>query len=197
MLCQILYSSFLDGILSERLREWWGKGGRMNIESGLDCRTVLHFVISFMAGLGALCILSLLVTYIVSCLQRKGGLEDLVEKERSAGLRLAEWFGRVEHSLFFLAAIVEPEFFKWAVAAYLVFKAIHRWELWRPEKVENIPEEVEGIPESAQRAGMSEAHYRAAIGRNRFLVFVAGTGLSIAAGGLAGAVFHFVMRILN
>jgi len=177
-------------VVRQEAREWWGRKGKMNTEPSPGCSTILHFAVSFMAGLGALCVLSLLVTYIVNCLQRKGGLQDLIEKEKSAGLRLAEWFGRVEHSLFFLAMIAGPEFFKWAVAGYLVFKAIHNWRLWSPKKLYDIPPQI-------AESGMSEAHYQAAIGRNRFLMFVAGTGLSIAAGGLAGAVFHVVMGLFN
>lgn len=163
----------------------------MNIESGLSCIAVLHFVISFMFGFVALCILvRLVVPCIVSWLKRKGGLEVLVKKEQDAGLVLGRAIGYVEGALFFLAAIFDPEFFKWAVAVYLVFKAIHNWRLWKPEKL--YP-----LPDSAWKADMSEKHYWAAIGRNRFLIFAVGTGLSVAAGGLAGAVFHLVMRILN
>lgn len=162
----------------------------MNIESELSYSSVLHFLVGLIAGLGALCILSQLVTCIVNRLQRKGGLEAQVKKERNAGLRFAESFGRVEQTLFFLARIAGPDFFKWAVGGWLVLKAIHNWRLWDPE-------DVNEIPDSAKRAGMSKDHYHAAIGRNRFLVFLAGTGLSIAAGGVAGEIFHLVMRILD
>lgn len=146
-----------------------------------------HFFLSFSAGLIALFLLYWIVRKVINYLRHRGGiLEDFKKEAKSIGLSTRIAF--IEQFLFFLAAIAGKEIFGWAVTGWLVFKGIHLWARWESSKT-SIPE----ISKRAKKAGLTQKHYRDAIVRNRFMVFLIGTGMSIAAGGISGVVYHYIM----
>lgn len=144
--------------------------------------------LSFFAGLIALFLLYWIVRIVIYCLRQRGGiLEDFKKEAKSIGLSTR--IAAIEQFLFFLAAIAGKDVFGWAVTGWLVFKGIHQWARWESSKttIQKISKK------SAKKAGFTQAHYRDAIVRNRFMVFLIGTGMSIAAGGISGAVYHYIM----
>jgi len=149
-----------------------------------------QFGTAFSAGLLALAVLYLLVGLVMWGLRWKARtLEDFKEEKP---VRFSTTFAFVEQSLMFLAAVAGREVFSFAVGGWLVFKSVSRYSRWQSS---DESAESPSLERRAQEAGMTKAHYRAAIAHNRFLIFLLGTGLSIAAGGIAGLVYHYVLHI--
>lgn len=146
-----------------------------------------HFFLSFLAGLITLFILYWIVWIVIYYLRKRGDiLEDFKKEAKSIGLSTRIAF--IEQFLFFIAAIAGKEVFGLAVTGWLVFKGIHQWARWESSKT-IIPE----IPKRVKKAGLTKKHYSDAIVRNRFMVFLIGTGMSIAAGGISGVVYHYII----
>lgn len=126
-------------------------------------------------------------------LRKKGDiLEDFKKEQKSIGLSTRIAF--IEQCLFFLAAIAGKEVFGWAIGGWLVFKGIHQWARWNSSKDLHTNGKISG---RAKKAKLPLNHYFDAIDRNRFMVFLIGTGMSIATGGISGAVYHYVMLLLQ
>ena len=145
------------------------------------------FAASFGIGLLAMVVLYRIVRFMVRLLRRKGGTAREATAEGEIGL--AATFACIEQFLFYLAAIAGSNVFGFAVAGWLVFKGVSHYARWTPEAVSaqvTPPEDSKLTPE----------HYAAAIARNRFVIFVIGTGMAVAAGGVAGAVYHYAASLM-
>ena len=91
---------------------------------------------------------------------------------------MSEAIARIEQVLFFLAAIIgDRSLFGSVIEGWAILKAISSYALWMKNK---------------EAANATDA----AIAHNRVQIFIVGTGMSIAAGGLAGIVYHLVLHLL-
>jgi hypothetical protein len=170
------------------------------------------FVVGSLAGFSSFVILSLSVQSMVKYLKWNGGLRRAWEREGPIGI--FRIFGRIEQFLFFLIALVGKEAFGVIAAAWLVLKGVQQWVRWdssRMPRRSSTPQgggtdtitaaqandaaiEQERLYEEyteAHRHGLTLEEYRAQLDRNRFMIFVAGTGMSIGVGGVSGAVFVY------
>ena len=159
----------------------------MVTQTNTNWQLLKHFFPSFIAGLIVLSILYWIVRIVIYYLRKRGDiLEDFKMEAKSIGLSTR--IAAIEQFLFFLAAIAGKEIFGWAVTGWLVFKGIHLWARWESSKTS-----IGEISKRAKKAGLTPAHYRDAIVRNRFMVFLIGTGMAIAVGGISGVVYHYIM----
>jgi hypothetical protein len=132
----------------------------------------LHFIAAFCVGLIAYFILNRIVRSVMKALHRKAGTTSNPAAEK--GKPFSETFALVEQFLFYLAAVAGLQIFGFAVGGWLVMKSVCRYALWKPS-------------DETQR---ESAH-------NRFLIFILGTGMSIASGGIAGVAYHYSLYILS
>ncbi|MFQ5456068.1 MAG: hypothetical protein ACE5EA_07695 [Nitrospirota bacterium] len=159
-------------------------------------------IVSFVCGFLVLIVFSVIVFYIICCLRQKGDiLEDFEKEQQSKSIGLSTRIAVIEQFLFYIAAIAGKEVFGDAIMGWLVFKGIHQWARWGSAHNMTLSYEEENQVERACKLGFSSLeHYRECLDRNRFMVFLIGTGMSIAAGGIAGAVYNYISanhEILN
>ena len=164
------------------------------MQTSLYCSEAIPYLFSFFAGSIALIILYWVIRGILRYLRKKGDAYRDFEKEKP--IRLSPKVAAIEQFLFFLSAIAGKEVFGFAAGGWLVFKGIHRWARW--DSVPTNPADGDtpdnNYAERAKSKGLSLKHYKDALARNRFMIFLVGTGMSIAAGGLAGAVYHYFIK---
>lgn len=158
-----------------------------------DRDSIAHIVSCFLSGLIVLIILSWIVRAVVYWLKKSGGILKDSKREKSPGLSTR--FAIIEQFLFFLASIAGKEVFGFALGGWLVFKGIHRWSRW-----DHVPGSVKIPLELKGREKLMPSHFSYdeiydAIARRRFMVFLIGTGMSIATGGISGAVYHMLRNI--
>jgi hypothetical protein len=103
-------------------------------------------------------------------------------------IALSQYVGRIEELLFYFAAIAGGGVFGSAVEGWAILKAVSRYALWQGDRRKNVRLEESSHP---------TADFDAAIAHNRFQIFVVGTGMSLAAGGIAGATYHCVLHLLS
>lgn len=132
-----------------------------------------HFGIGLAVGFVVLFVLYWLVRLVMCGLRHRAG----TSKEPAAVERIAfsTTFAAVEQFLFYLAAIAGLEVFGFAVGGWLVMKSVCQYARWK------VPDPPHDDPKAA------------ALAHNRFLIFILGSGMSIAAGGIAGVAYHYTL----
>jgi len=175
------------------------------------------YIVGIVAGLASFILLNLAVQFMMTYLKQKGGLARELEREARVGI--SRYFARVEQFLFALVVLLGKDTFGVIAAAWLVLKAIHKWVRWdstssliaegpNSTKQEtgddtamlNAKDEAIGVGRlneeyiEAHRLSLTRGEYRAQLARNRFMIFVAGTGISIAAGGLSGSTYLYAQQ---
>lgn len=128
-------------------------------------------------------------------LRRKGDILEDVRREKE--ISLSVWTAWIEQFLFFFAAIAGKEVFGWALPGWLFFKGIHQWSRWTsPVSTTDISLTSRNYVQ-ANRYELSLQQYLEATARNRFMTFLIGTGMSVAAGGISGAVYHYLVFLIK
>lgn len=155
---------------------------------------LLRIPIAFISGIACLIILNRLLNLFMKALWKKG---DIQEPQLDKTIGLSPFFAGIEQTLFFIAALAGRDIFGFSVGGWLVFKGIHQWSRWHLSVSVNSQQLPEEETSRAKDLGLTPELYREARDRNRFMVFVAGTGMSIAVGGISGATFYYVMLLLE
>lgn len=150
------------------------------------------FGVSFGCGVVVLFILYWIVRFIVDWLHRKADPRGKPAGEK--GVAFSKTFAAFEQSLFYLAAVAGLEVFGLAIAGWLVLKGACEYARWKPPEP-STQSPLITTPESEN--SFVEAQRQAALAHNRYLVFILGTGMSIAAGGIAGFVYHYALYLIQ
>ena len=145
----------------------------------------IPFCKAFALGLLAWLLFYGVVWLLVKFLHWRGGTK-IGESAAVKKIALSPYIAFFEQLLFYLAAIVGPEVFGWAVGGWLVFKSVSRYARWQSSDVPAKPQRNTSSDEEKARVEDARAH-------NRFQIFIVGTGMSIAAGGIAGVVYHYAL----
>jgi hypothetical protein len=136
-----------------------------------------HFGEAFAYGLVTSVVLYHVVFWIMKCLKYWGGVSgDNVGLEPIA---LSETFAGIEQFIFYLAAIAGTQVFGFAVGGWFLLKAVSNYTLW------DVPTE--------QR----DNRIVSALAHNRRQIFLIGTLMSVAAGGLAGVIYHLTLHAIS
>ncbi len=159
----------------------------------ISTNEVRSWIFAFLAGFFVLMLLSKIVKCIVGCLREKGGASERHDLIKDYGIGMSHIYGSIEQFLFYLTAISSKEVFAGAVAGWLVLKGIHQYAAWEPKSIRLTPHQET----RAAKKGLDRDEIRNAIARNKFMIFSIGTAMSIAAGGIAGSLFHFVYEALH
>ena len=144
-------------------------------------------VLAFGLGLLLLWGLNSVARRRVDSLHRKGDTQELRDKVKH--LALSPTIAAYEQFLFYLAAVAGLQVFGFAVGGWLVFKGISKYPIWTaPEKQ----------PEQRFLKNQSREFLEDAALKHNFLqIFLIGTLMSVAAGGIAGAAYHYALYLLE
>lgn len=161
----------------------------------------LENIFSFVLGLIVLIILERIVTWLIDLLNKKAYTLEEHEHERES-IGLSHLVGRIERILFYLAAIAGKNVFAGATVGWLAFKGIHQWSRWSySTRMENkLSEEDKKYIEELikiKKWNLTPERYLELRDRNAFSVFLVGTGMSVASGGIAGAVYYFCLKFFD
>ena len=146
-----------------------------------DWPSPCHFGQAFAWGLLSYFFLYWIVFGIMQGLKYKGGVLD--DNVGLGPIKLSETFAWIEQFIFYLAAIAGTQVFGLAVTGWFVLKAVSNYDLW------TVPRSGGGLQKVRARA--------AALAHNTRLIFLIGTLMSVAAGGLAGFVYHWKLHLLE
>ena len=136
-----------------------------------------HFGEAFVYGLGTYVFLYLVVSWIIKLLKHSGGVSD--DNVGLEPIALSETFAWIEQFIFYLAAIAGTQVFGFAVGGWFLLKAVSNYTLW------DVPTEQRGNK------------IVSALAHNRRQIFLIGTLMSVAAGGLAGVIYHLTLHALS
>ena len=141
-----------------------------------------QFAIAFLVGSAALFALYWIVWFIMRCLKSRFGTS--AQPPEVQRIAFSPTFAAFEQFLLYLAAVAGREIFGFALAGWLVLKVASRYALWQ-------------VPECGGRGGVAASTFEAAVAHNRYLIFLLGTGMSLAASGIAGFLYHYTLHLLN
>ena len=146
----------------------------------------LSSVSAFSVGLIVWSFGYLVVWCAVRFLHIKGGTS--YQSKSVKEIALSKYIAVAEQLLFYFVAISGPAFFGAVAAGWLLFKGVSRYVLWNPSD----PTKTISVYPSPP-----DPELEAALAHNRFQIFLVGTGMSIATGGVAGAAYHYANYLLT
>lgn len=150
---------------------------------------LLPYILGFVSGCIILIVLHYVIREIIDCLRLKGDIYEEVKSEKKISLSIPNAW--LEQFLFFFAAMAGKEVFGWALPGWLFFKGIHQWSRWASPITTTDISLTSRSHVQANKYELSLQQYLEAKARNRFVILLIGTGMSIAAGGISGATYRY------
>lgn len=145
---------------------------------------------AFCFGFLVLVVLSISTQSLLGQLRVIALINKDFDRLMEAGVGFSTVFGRWESVLLFLAAVAGQQVFAFAAGGWLVFKGISKNPHWNTTS-ELTTEQTYWEEWEAANRGLTLEEFQLALRRNRFYIFLLGTGFSVAAAGLAGAAYHW------
>ena len=157
----------------------------------------------FSRRVARLALLSPLINKAVEWLHEKGDTKTADERSALKDMELSWIIARLEQFLFYLAAVAGLQVFGFAVGGWLLLKAMSKYARWgEPIKAADIPELGATALRDKEhseflRLQRREFFRQAGRNHNRLQIFLIGTLMSLATGGVAGVSYHYVVDLLE